>query len=316
MNSFSKYMQLLQPFIGGGLSQSEYISRIIGNVVLESHSDDPKNILDVKPKTMAKWLQGGEKNSLPKKRAEEILTFLDSGKFETFVYDTLTDDSSTVLSEKLDSLNFKFKSVEVSEKCEEYLVAVLNHIVNDGCTVQKGKSSNSATIPCNQDYGNQLFLEENGKCPNDGCTNLLYKTINDKTVNTYELATIDTNLPVGIENTIALCHDCKLTFEATRTKASVARMKEIKREAFRARETIELIENNKLEDGLERVVKKISELPASTLTQLNYSPVSVDKKIPSDIFLLQKVQSMVSTWYPYVRDIFKEVSNETKKLKK
>lgn len=93
-------------------------------------------------------------------------------------------------------------------------------------------------------------------------------------------------------------------------------MKEIKREAFRARETIELIENNKLEDGLERVVKKISELPASTLTQLNYSPVSVDKKIPSDIFLLQKVQSMVSTWYPYVRDIFKEVSNETKKLKK
>ena len=60
MNSFSEYMQLLQPFIGGGLSQSEYISRIIGNVVLESHSDDPKNILDVKPKTMAKWLQGGE----------------------------------------------------------------------------------------------------------------------------------------------------------------------------------------------------------------------------------------------------------------
>ena len=193
---------------------------------------------------------------------------------------------------------------------------MLNHIVNDGCTVQKGKSSKSATTADFQDYGNQLFLEENGKCPNDGCTNLLYRTINDKTVNTYELATIDTNLPVGIENTIALCHDCKLTFEATRTKASVARMKEIKREAFRARETIELIENNKLEDGLERVVKKISELPASTLTQLNYSPVSVDKKIPSDIFLLQKVQSMVSTWYPYVRDIFKEVSNETKKLKK
>ena len=317
MLNFSEFVKMLYPYLGGGVSRGEYINVLINQMVLDSHSGDEKTILDLKPPTYTKWFQGGEKNSIPTKRAAEILTFRDPGKFETFVFDTLTDESALELDSKLNSFNFEFRTVatddlcsDTANKCKEMLIAVLNYEANT-LLPSPTESPSTKALMAFPDYGNHLFLEEGGKCPNDGCTNLLYKRINGVTIEDYEITVIDPQLPKGIENSVALCHDCHLIFEKSRNTSTIARMKEIKRNAFRASETAELTSNSNLQNGLEKVVRKIAALPASALTELNYNPVKVEAKIPDDIFLLLKVKSMVSSCYPLVQDIFKEVSNES-----
>lgn len=315
--NFSDYVKMLYPFLGGGIPQSEYVSLLINHMVQDSLSDAEKSVLDLKPDTYAKWYQGRKGNSIPEKRAAEILTFRDPGKFETFVYDTLSDESATDLEEKLDTLNFKFNSVltgdlcsDVANKCAEFFIAVLNFEANTHVPVPTEPPSTRSLIRL-PDYGNQLFLEEAGKCPNDGCTNLLYKKSIANNFEDYEIAVIDPQLPEGIENSIALCHDCYVTFEQNRNPQSINRMKEIKQGIFRSRETLEIVCDSKLQEGLEKVVRKIAALPANALTELNYKPVTLEAKIPTDVVLLLKVKTLVSACYPFVQDIFKEVSNET-----
>ena len=315
--NFSEYVQVLYPYLGGGRPQGEYVSLLIIHMVQESLSDGEKTVLNLKPDTYAKWYQGRPGNSIPEKRAAEILTFRAPEKYETFVYDTLTDESDAALEKILDTLDFKFNSAttgelcaDVASKCSEIFIYVLNTEANTLVPIPIEETSNQMRIKL-PDFGNQLFLEEEGKCPNDGCTNLLYKKKNSNTFEDYEIAVIDPHLSEGIENAIALCHDCFVTFEKNRTPKTIARMKEIKQGAFRSRETLEIVFDSKLQEGIEKVVRKIAALPANALTELNYKPVKLEAKIRNDVVLLLKVKALVSACYPFVQNIFKEVSNET-----
>lgn len=63
-----------------------------------------------------------------------------------------------------------------------------------------------------------------------------------------------------------------------------------------------------LELEIAEVVKKVCSLREDVLTSLNYSPVMLTKKFtPEELLLKNRVSMYVTSYYPYVRDCFKEV---------
>ena len=63
-----------------------------------------------------------------------------------------------------------------------------------------------------------------------------------------------------------------------------------------------------LEPAIAEVVKKFCSLHEDELASLNYTPVRLTEKFTADDFHLKNRISMyVTTYYPYIRDCFKEL---------
>lgn len=58
-------------------------------------------------------------------------------------------------------------------------------------------------------------------------------------------------------------------------------------------------------------VRKFAELPATTEIDLNYNPMTLDRKIPNDTLLRRRVSSNVSSWFTEICSILKNENAET-----
>ena len=63
-----------------------------------------------------------------------------------------------------------------------------------------------------------------------------------------------------------------------------------------------------LELEISDIVKKVCSLREDEMARLNYTPVKLTKKFSADEFLLKtQIGMYVTSYYPYIRDCFKEV---------
>lgn len=304
----SEIIQLLHPYVGSDYNKGQdFLIGLLGSIFDESHSSAANPLDEITPDTANRIFNGSRK--LKKAFAITFTKSLDIDGCIDFLDENITDGSHSALEQKLVELGIRDENLEVTEQLANLLVTALTDIATT--TKRKTPSTDkSNTQSFNDEFGRMLFLQEGGKCPNDGCSHLLYKKVRGATIDDYDVVQIDPNLPLSSENAIALCHDCRMIYESSSNTPLISRMRVIKQQLLRAEETLSITKDYGFQDGLERVVRKIANIPANEIVELNYDPVQLKSKIPNDVFLLSKVRSQVANWYLAVNNIFKEVSAE------
>ena len=170
----------------------------------------------------------------------------------------------------------------------------------------------------------QLYLKEvSSTCPL--CGKILQYRRQRKTNKLYEIAHIFPNRPTeeqyerlselprlgdnseSFENKIALCKDCHAQQDYHTTKEDYLRLLKKKQYFLQLADLHEATMTMGLEPQIADVVKKVCSLREDEMATLNYAPVRLTKKFSADEFLLKnRVGMYVTSYYPYIRDCFKE----------
>lgn len=175
------------------------------------------------------------------------------------------------------------------------------------------------------DTEQQLYLKEvSFVCPL--CGKILQHRRKRKANKLYEIAHIFPNSPTEeqydllgslprlgddsecFENKIALCKDCHDQQDYHTTPADYLNLLEKKEHLLKLTNLHEATLTMGLELEISDVVKKVCSLREDEMARLNYTPVKLTKKFSADEFLLKtRIGMYVTSYYPYIRDCFKEV---------
>lgn len=205
----------------------------------------------------------------------------------------------------------------------EVCADIFKQILVDAANIKKNKKTTLVKIESGtcvlsdkmkQRYGTRLLVESKGLCPNDNCCRPLYINVNGQTAMNYEITQINPDLPPdSFANLIALCPDCSKKYLLAKDNEQMNRMKIIKKHLITEAETIDILASTKVEDGVERVLRKISDVSIMEMIPLSYEPVSLREKIlPLNRALYIKAKAYVTEYYPTVHGIFQQLSKERK----
>lgn len=124
------------------------------------------------------------------------------------------------------------------------------------------------------------------------------------------------------DNKIALCLDCHKKYDKpkieTEEDCQLLRKKyiklvNIKKEHFKNNEIRNILEQHKLKEQIEKVIEEISnKLNDNNFNELNYLPVSVDKKLSNNTEkkLEIKISAYVQNYYPVIREKFSQLDGK------
>lgn len=181
-------------------------------------------------------------------------------------------------------------------------------------------------IPSDKDK--MVYLREvNFHCPL--CKKDLKPFNQEKNNNLFEIAHIYPNRPTvnqfeelqgeerlgdsceAFENKIALCFDCHSTQDYHTSKKDYRTLLSIKKKLLLSND-IQIVKSEmNIEEEIVKVVNAIASIEFDLSCDINYDPVSVDKKIPNDYSLLKtKITTYNKHYYSYVRQLFYELDGD------
>ena len=109
----------------------------------------------------------------------------------------------------------------------------------------------------------------------------------------------------SFENKIALCKDCHDQQDYHTSQEDYLVLLGKKQYYLQRTGLHEATLTLGLEEAISDVVEKVCFLREDELAKLNYTPVKLAKKFSYDEFLLKnRIASYVTTYYPYIRDLF------------
>ena len=112
----------------------------------------------------------------------------------------------------------------------------------------------------------------------------------------------------SFENRIALCKDCHGTQDYHTKADEYLDLMKIKKDFLRKTSLHDLAQPLGLEDEISEVVKKTTNISEAELSALNYTAVPLVNKIEKkEILLKTKTQGYVTNYYPYIRDLFRNL---------
>lgn len=121
------------------------------------------------------------------------------------------------------------------------------------------------------------------------------------------------------DNKIVLCRDCHKEYDEHKTIEKYNTMLNLKKKLLQNSKAQTALSHNVVEKELLDVVQQISSLSTasdlkSEMEPLSYTVMNVKEKIPSNKFLRNEVENLVSNYFIYLKDLFKsldEISFET-----
>lgn len=141
--NFSQFAQMLYPFLSNGAKEAQFVLTLIDNIM---ETPDGENNDEYNP------LSSYEENSLRKfykgssifshSNAKKILNRLDAANFETYLSNNLTASAQTYLVKSLSNFSIKANERDLSEKCTDTFIAILEEIVT---RTKRQKSESAAT---------------------------------------------------------------------------------------------------------------------------------------------------------------------------
>ena len=115
----------------------------------------------------------------------------------------------------------------------------------------------------------------------------------------------------SFDNKIALCKDCHGTQDFHTTAREYLRLLEIKKRKLQDTLLHDIAYNLSLEKDIELVVEQITKIDGNDLAVLNYNPVPLTKKFyPNENLLATKILGYVSLYFPYIRDLFRDMDGK------
>lgn len=173
-----------------------------------------------------------------------------------------------------------------------------------------------------------MFLTEvDNACPI--CGKILKYSKQKKNNKLYEIAHIYPNSPTleqfktlnGLErlgcncesneNKIALCKECHGTQDYHTTKEEYLSLLNKKKHLLQLKELKESTVTLGLEEELTIIIEKLSKLSEKEFEDIVMEPLPLSKKfLPEDFLLKKKVSYNVTSYYTYIRDLFRNIEGK------
>lgn len=309
---FSQFANILYSIMPDGKDTAAFAQKLLLNIIVYPN-DETNPLLNCTFPTFKSYFNGTRSIS---GIAKKVNKYIEPANFIDYI-DKLPDGATSNLCDALKMYRPEINLYNASEICAN----IFNKILITATGTQKKKKS----TPCknesgtssildnlNKLYGTRLLVETKGLCPNDNCCKPLYININGQTEMDYIITQINPNLPSdSFANLIALCPDCSKKYRLAKDVRQMKRIEEIKKQLINESYTMELLANTNVEEGVERVLRKISDTPMIGLVPLNYDPVELRQKIlPSNRALFIKSKAYVTEYYSTVHGIFQQLSRE------
>ena len=117
--------------------------------------------------------------------------------------------------------------------------------------------------------------------------------------------------PDDPNNLIALCPQCAAQYKNFPSSVAMHRMKEIKKQFLEQAIDRELLSDQKVQEGVRKVVGKIPKMRPNGPVDLNYNPVMLRKKIePDNVSLYLKAQGHVNYYFSIVQETMQQMGCE------
>jgi hypothetical protein len=300
--------------MANGKKTDEFTRELFLNIVEYPFDEDNK----VENRTLPSFKAYFNGTRSISKIAKEINMYIEPEVFVRYI-NNLPEGTISNLCDVLIEYRPDINPFNAAEVCAH----MFKQILIDAADIQKSKNTTLKRIEngisvlndtLKQRYRTRLLIESKGLCPNDNCCRPLYINVNGQTDMNYDITQINPNLPAdSFENLIALCPDCSKKYLLAKDDEQMKRLEIIKKKLISEEETVEVLANTKVEEGVERVLRKISDAPIMELIPLNYEPVRLREKIlPENRVLYIKAKAYVTEYYLTVHGIFQQLSNERK----
>ncbi|MBC2724684.1 MAG: hypothetical protein HGJ97_18840 [Desulfosporosinus sp.] len=312
--NFNDFANILHSVLADGKKTDEFTKELFLNIV--EYSDDEDNLVEnLTLPTFKSYFNGRRSIS---NIAKKINAHIETELFVAFI-NSFAAGAISNLCDALAAYRPDITLYNTGEVCAD----LFKQILIEAASIKKHKNttpviyksgSGGATDEVRQKYETRLLVESKGLCPNDNCCRPLYISANGQTGMNYKITQIDPNLPPdSYKNLIALCPDCSKKYLLLKDNNQIHRLKKIKEHLINKAETIDILANTQVEEGVERVLRKISNTPALEVIPLGYEPVRLYEKIlPVNRTLLIKAKAYVTEYYPTVHGIFQQLSKERK----
>lgn len=106
-----------------------------------------------------------------------------------------------------------------------------------------------------------------------------------------------------------MCKDCHSEYDHHTTKDEYLKLVEKKKQLNNLIAMREILDTIDIDRSIKTVINKLKqiEVEEDDNIELNYNPVEIDNKIKDYSIFRKKIKNNVLTYFPLVRDIFKEV---------
>ena len=305
---FEEFANILGLLFKGEQKPGEFARSLFQAIYLPEKEDNP--VEETLLRTYESYFYG-ERNIT--ELAKKIVGSLDPQNFADKI---IVENDSTI---KMLCDNFKKYCPEIDENNYSIQIAerfrkIIETAAKAKRTRKKKKNECVAAQTANvtEKYGVALVAEEGSICPNDLCTHSLFSNANGHLNFLYEVVKID---PDGLTddpaNLIALCPECAAKHRLSSNEDNIRRLKEIKNNLKNLAYDQELLSDQKVQEGVRRIVQKIPKMIPSKEVDLNYHPVMINRKIlPNNYVLYLKAQSHVNVYFDSVDEAFREMSKE------
>lgn len=259
------------PVLAEGANTAEFVKDLITNIATYPDDIDSNPILDLTNPTLKSYFNGTRSIS---KTASKINKFIDDEKFINYI-NSASDGAVASICTELTPYCPGINNFNTAEICATLFKSILlesaNTSKNKKATPAKCKSDQEAKEAKLEDkYGVRLLVEANGTCQNDNCCQPLYVTNNRKSTMSYKITQINPSLPsYSFENLIALCPKCNSKYILSANDADIKRMNEIKKTLMDESDARETLSDSKVEDGVDRVLRKLQNTSQDELVPLN-----------------------------------------------
>lgn len=316
---FSVFAEGLSTYFQGSYTPEEFTRQLFAHIYTGSTENTDPYVHDMEKRTLKGHYYAEHDIT---NTAKHIAGKLDLGSFAEFVkLDSV--DSVTSLCD-----TFRESCPDITADTYEMDLAERFQTIINTAAQRKRRKRNTPTAdvaakaetaiesepprPPQEKYGFYLVSEEGSTCPNDGCTHSLFTNENGHLGLLYEVVIIDPDESADDPNNmIALCPECAARYKLGNYPLWTYRMREIKKQFQENASDKELLSEQKVQDGVRKVLAKIPAMRPDHPVDLNYDPVMLRKKIePDNISLYLKTQAHVNYYFNCVHETFQEMGRE------
>lgn len=228
--NFSEIVQLLHKYMTGDYKTNpDFLEKLLRHSYDENNTDidpftDKGYMLD--DEKLSRTYSGSTKGGMTIRLAHFFVSNFEEKKLANYIDEKLKGTQIDDLENEINRIDYDFDSIDTAVRCSKIIYKSLKNIIEKKSSNKIGRLSYDLKTL----YGNDLFIQEQTKCPNTSCRNRLYeKSSSGKTSYTYSVAIIDDSNAISSDNLIALCPNCYAKYTMEKSPETTEKMREIKK---------------------------------------------------------------------------------------
>lgn len=304
--NFSEFICLFEPYFKQKKSYHDFLIDFIDLIIDDEKIDE--NPFDEIDNSFARKIIKGEA-SFPVDNAKFLINVgnFNKIKFEDAIFE-IPEQEKIKIVEELNRTGIQTTLKTFEQTVSELFYEIISDIASGKNQKKVSLNTNSGQKDLEQKYGLSLLQECNSLCPLPECSKPLYVKKDEEKQPYFQIIQINPQKPYDrLYNLLAVCPECAAKLNMQKTEHDILRLCEIKQRMQKNEEISEFAAEEKIEQDITALIEKITNADGAELSELNYSPVELNKKfLPSEHLLEDEIKPRVVKYFNFINELLKQ----------